>query len=339
MAFTHPEAFRLFILFPALFMILVFSLRRNKRDRLRFAESELYRALTRSMSLHKRRLRSFSLGFGSLFLVLALTGPRFGTKTEIVTRMGVDIVIALDTSYSMLAEDVRPNRLLQAKYEIGRLIDNLQGDRVALVAFAGDAIIQCPLTADYNTARTFLDYIDIGIVPVQGTNLELAINRSIELFERGSGAENDSRLIILVTDGESITGDPVSSTRRAGRNNIRIFTIGMGTSGGEIIPIRNEDGAIEDYKKDSKGNVVKTRLDEKTLIEIAEKSDGSYLRTVNGEVNIQEIIDELGSMHKTDIHERKISRLKERYQIPLGIALFFLIIWYSIGERQRIVEK
>ncbi len=337
MAFTHPEAFRLFIIIPVLLLILFFSTRRIKRDRSRFADQKLYLMLTGSMSTHKRLLRIVSLGIAAVFLILALTGPRFGTKTEIVTRMGVDIVIAIDTSYSMLAEDVRPNRLLQAKYEIGRLIDNLQGDRVALVAFAGDAIIQCPLTADYSTAKTFLEYIDIGIVPVQGTNLEQAINRSIELFERGSGTESYSRLVILVTDGESINGDPTSSARRADRNSIRIFTVGMGTSGGEIIPIRNDDGDIEDYKKDSKGNVVKTRLDEKTLMKIAEESNGSYLRTVNGEVNIQEIIDELGSMHKTDLHERKISRLKERYQIPLGIALFFLLIWYSIGERRRIV--
>lgn len=337
MAFTHPEAFRLFIIIPVLLLILFFSIRRNKRDRSRFADQKLYLMLTGSMSTHKRLLRTLSLGIAAVFLILALTGPRFGTKTEIVTRMGVDIVIAIDTSYSMLAEDVRPNRLLQAKYEIGRLIDNLQGDRVALVAFAGDAIIQCPLTADYSTAKTFLEYIDIGIVPVQGTNIEQAINRSIELFERGSGTESDSRLIILVTDGESINGNPTSSARRAGRNSIRIFTVGMGTSGGEIIPIRNDEGAVEDYKKDSKGNVVKTRLDEETLMNISEESNGSYLRTVNGEVNIQEIIDELGSMQKTDLHERKISRLKERYQIPLGIALFFLLIWYSLGERRRIV--
>ena len=335
MAYNNPYASWLLLVVPAVLIIWLLLNIKGNRDRNRFAQMKLYETLTRSISTKKRRIRQVSYMFGLFFLVIALTGPRFGTRTEIVKRMGVDIVIAIDTSYSMLAEDIKPNRIMQSKYEINRLIDNLMGDRIALIAFAGDSFVQCPLTTDYGAAKTLLEYIDVGIVPSPGTNLENAISGALELLARGSEAGSESQLIILVTDGENINGDPEHAARRAANNGIRIFTVGIGTTAGEIIPIRNDQGQLEDYKKDSKGNVVKTTLDEKTLKNIARKTNGSYLRAVSGEVDIQAIIDELGTMHKTDIHERKISRLKERYQIPMGFSLFFLLIWFALGERKR----
>jgi len=335
MAYNNPEAFWLLLIVPVLLIIWIFLNIKIRKDRSCFANLELYETLTRSINKTKRKFRQFSYMFGLLFLVLALTGPRFGTKTEIVKRMGVDIVIAIDTSYSMLAEDIKPNRIMQSKYEINHLIDNLKGDRVAFISFAGDSVIQCPLTTDYGAAKTLLEYIDVGIAPEPGTNIESAITWALELLEKGSEAGSESQLIILFTDGESIGGNPESAAKKAASMGVKIFTIGIGTAGGEIIPIRNEEGQIEDYKKDSKGNVVKTSLDEKTLKRIADITGGSYLSTANGEVDVQTIIDELGTMHKTDLHERKISRLKERYQIPLGISLFLFIIWFSLGERRR----
>jgi len=249
--------------------------------------------------------------------------------------MGVDIVIALDTSYSMLAEDVKPNRMIQSKYEINRLIDNLQGDRIALISFSGDAIIQCPLTTDYSAAKTFLEYIDVGVVPSPGTNIEKAVQSAIKLFDDNTGAGGEGRMIVLATDGESISGDPVKAARDAARLGIRIFTVGIGTTGGEIIPIRDEQGQLTDYKRDSKGELVKSSLDEKSLRAIADAAGGSYVRAENGEVDIQSIIDELGTMHRADIHERKISRLRERYQIPLGTSLACFSLWLFIGDRRN----
>jgi len=335
MSYNNPEAFWLLLILPAFFILWIVLNIMTRNARRRFANLELYETLTRSISKKKRKTRQFSYVFGLFFLVLALTGPRFGTKTEIVKRMGVDIIIAIDTSYSMLAEDIKPSRILQSKYEIRRLIDELSGDRIALLVFAGDSIIKCPLTTDYGAAKTFLEYIDVGVVPSPGTNIESAIASSFELFEKGSEAGSESQLIILVTDGESIDGDPERAAKRAASRGIKVFTIGIGTTDGEIIPLRNEEGELEDYKKDSKGNVVKTSLDEKILTAIANITGGSYIKTHNGEVDVQAIIDELGVMHKTDLHERKISRLKERYQFPLGFALFFLLIWFALGERRR----
>jgi Ca-activated chloride channel family protein len=158
---------------------------------------------------------------------------------------------------------------------------------------------------------------------------------SLALLKEDSQAGSESQMILLVTDGESINGNPEEPAKEAASEGIRVFTVGIGTTDGEIIPLRDDKGKLEDYKKDSKGNIVKTKLDEKTLQNIATVTGGSYLRAVNGEVDIQAIIDELGAMHKTDIHERKISRLRERYQLPLGVALFFLMVWFTLGERRR----
>jgi len=335
MAFNNPQAFWLLLSLPLLLAVWFILTLLARRDRKRFAHTELYTALTRSISKTKRKIRWVLYSLGMFFLIITLTEPRFGTKTEIVKRRGVDIVISLDTSYSMLAEDVKPNRIKQAKYEIFRLIDNLKGDRVALLAFAGKSFVQCPLTTDYGAAKTLLEHIDIGIIPEPGTDIGEAITASMKLLETGSEALSESQLIILFTDGENLRGDPEKVAKDAASKEISIFTVGIGTTSGEIIPIRNDKGELEDYKKDSKGKVVKTALDEKTLGEIANITDGIYLRTVNGEVDIQSIIDLLGSMHKSDIHERKISRLKERYQIPLGISLFFFLIWLATSERRH----
>lgn len=334
MTFNNTDAFWLLLALPVLLAVGGLLSLLSRRDRGRFAHPEQFSALTRSISKTKRIIRTILFSLGIIFLIFAMTEPRFGIKTEIVRRMGLDIVIALDTSYSMLAEDVKPSRIKQVKYEIFRFISNLEGDRISLLAFAGKSFVQCPLTTDYGAAKTLLETIDIGIISEPGTNIGEAISGSIRLLEKGSESGSESQLIILFTDGENLTGNPESAAKNAASRGIRIFTVGIGTTSGEIIPIRDDTGVLEDYKKDRNGNVVKTALDENTLMKIANITHGSYLRTVNGEVDIQSIIDQLGSMQKQDIHERKVSRLKERYQIPLGVSLFFLLIWLVTGERR-----
>lgn len=338
MAFTNQDIFWLFLILPVFLIALVvfrFFYGRNKKL---FADSELFETLSRSISKTKRGIRNVLLFFGLLFLIISMAGPRFGTKTEIVKRMGLDMVVAIDTSYSMLAEDVKPNRIMQAKFEINNLIESLKGDRIAFVVFAGDSYVQCPLTSDYGAAKTLLENVDAGIVPVPGTNIETAINKSTALLKKTSEAGSQSQIILLITDGENLSGNFESAARKAASMGIRIFTIGVGTSSGEIIPIKNERGEVSDYKKDSSGNVVKTSLNENSLKTIANITNGAYLKNENGEANVQAIIDEIGSMQKSNLHERKISRLKERYQIPLCISLLFLLSWYVIGERKRKFE-
>jgi len=338
MAFNNPQAFWLLLIIPVMIVFALVTAFFGIKRRNRFASPELYSALARSINRGKRALRIVLIFAGALCVILALTEPRFGTKTEIIQRSGIDIAIAIDTSYSMLVEDIKPNRIRQAKYEIMRLIDSLKGDSVGIIAFSGKSFVQCPLTTDYAAAKTLLESIDIGVISEPGTNIGEAIDGSVDLLDKGSRGSFDSRMIILFTDGENLSGDPVKAAQKAAGANIRLFTVGIGTKDGEIIPIRNEYGELEDYKKDSKGNVVKTALDEQTLAELARIGTGSYIRTVNGEVDIQTIIDQLGTMQKSDIHERKVSRLKERYQIPLGIGLFFLLLWLMIGERRKLLS-
>ncbi|MFA6472052.1 MAG: VWA domain-containing protein [Candidatus Latescibacterota bacterium] len=334
MAFNNPEGFWLLLLIPVLVILGVFLAILSRRDRLRFAGQELFNGITPSSSTIRRRigLACFFAGLG--LAVIALTQPRFGVKTEIVKRMGIDVVIALDTSASMLAEDVKPNRIMQAKYEIGRFIDNLKGDRVAILAFTGKAFVQCPLTSDYAAAKTLLDYVNVGSVPEPGTDIGNAITGSLDLLQRGSDSTSESQLIILFTDGDNLSGDPQAAARKAAAKGVHIFAVGVGTSGKELIPLRNENGQLLGYKQNSKGEVVKTSLNEETLQKISDITHGAYLREDNGEVNMKSILDGLGDIKKTDLNERKVSRLQERYQIPLGFCLFFLFAWLLIGERR-----
>ncbi|MDP2984065.1 MAG: VWA domain-containing protein [Candidatus Latescibacter sp.] len=335
MAFNNPEGFWLLLMVPCLALLGVLLALLSRRDRNRFAGPELFDGLSRSVSPVRRRIGQACFFAGLALAVIALAQPRFGTKTEIVKRMGVDVVIALDTSASMLAEDVKPSRIMQAKYEIGQFIDNLKGDRVAILAFTGKPFVQCPLTGDYAAAKTLLDFVNVGSVPEPGTNIANAIDGALDMLKRGSDAASESQLIILFTDGENLSGDPLAAARKAGLKGVHIFTVGVGTTGSELIPLRNEKGQLQGYKQNSKGEVVKTSLDEETLRKIADGTRGAYLREDNGEVNVKSILDGLGDIKKTDLNERRISRLQERYQIPLGFSLFFLLAWLLIGERSR----
>jgi Ca-activated chloride channel family protein len=334
MAFHNPEAFWFLLAIPILAILGALLSLVSRRDRKRFAEPLLFGALTGSLSRTRRNFGTVCFFLGMLFLTFAMAEPRFGTKTEVVKRTGIDIIIALDTSLSMLAEDIKPNRLVQAKYEIGRLIDNLQGDRVALVVFSGRALVQCPLSNDYAAAKNLLEFVEAGAVPVAGTNIEDAITTSLDLLERGSEVGSESQLIILFTDGESLSGNPENAAKKASGKGVHIITVGIGTVGGELIPLRNEKGDLSGYKQDDKGEIVKTSLDEDTLRKVAFTTGGAFLWEPNGEVSMDAVLQEVGGMKRADLSERRISRLKERYQMPLGVSLLFFLTWLVIGERR-----
>ena len=335
MIFHNPEAFWFLLTIPLLAIIGALLALLSGRDRRRLADPALFEALSRSVSKGRRRLKLACFFIGVMFLVFAASEPRFGTKTELVKHTGVDIIIALDTSYSMLAEDVKPSRLAQAKYEIGRLINSLEGDRVALLVFSGKSYVQCPLTGDYGAAKTLLDFVDAGIVPVPGTNIGEAVSSSLDLLKRGSEVGGESQIIVLFTDGENLEGKPEEAAKLANDQGVHILTVGIGSSAGELIPMRGENGQLEGYKTDKKGEIVKSALNEEVLRKIALVSGGAYLREESGEVNVKSILEELGSLKKVDLNERKISRLQERYQIPLGVSLLFLLTWLVISDRRK----
>jgi Ca-activated chloride channel family protein len=253
--------------------------------------------------------------------VLGLAGPQMGSQLVKIEREGIDLVIALDTSLSMLAEDMKPNRLERAKQEIMDLIDGLKGDRVGIVVFAGDAFVLCPLTVDYNAALMFTQSADIDVVSTPGSAIGKAIDKSVALFPL---TRESDRVIILVTDGESHEGDPVGAAETASRDDIRIYTIGIGNPNGELIPIRGTDGSIGGYKKDDSGETVLTRLDEATLQRVARVTGGQYLPATREGLELKVLYKEISGLDKQSIEGEFVETKKDRFVWFFAAALLLL---------------
>jgi len=233
----------------------------------------------------------------------------------------------------MLAEDVRPNRLTQAKYAVEDLLANLEGDRVGLIAFAGTAFVQCPLTVDYDAFRLTLKDVDPEVIPRGGSAINLAIRTAIKAFEAGEGRD---RAIVLITDGEDTTGNSTAATELAAAGGIRIFSIGVGTTDGELIPVRQRDQSFE-FLKDNEGKVVKSRLAEEPLKDMALATQGIYVRTVPGNFGMDTIYKKgISQMRPEDYEARLQKRYLERFQWPLGLAVALLLIQSFMNERRKL---
>jgi Ca-activated chloride channel family protein len=240
---------------------------------------------------------------------------------------GVEIMIALDVSNSMLAEDYSPNRLERAKLAISRLTDRLKDDRIGLIVFAGQAYVQLPITTDYVSAKIFLNSINTGSVPVQGTSLSDAINLAIKSFSAESS--NTSRALILITDGEDHEDDPVTAAKTAKGLGVNIYTIGIGSADGKPIPMPNGE-----LLNDNEGNIVVTRLDEKTLLSVAEAGGGAYVKAGNSDFGLETIVNQIKEMDKQTFKSVVFEDFDEQYMYFLGIALFFFLLEFLITERR-----
>ncbi len=263
-------------------------------------------------------------------LVIGLVDPRIGSKLEKVKREGIDVYVALDVSNSMLAEDIKPNRLERAKMAISNLIDKLDGDRVGLIVFAGNAYKQLPLTTDYGAAKLFLSAIDTRIVPSQGTAIGEAVNLAANSFDN----DKHNRAIIVITDGENHEDDAVKAAKAAAEKGIKVFTIGMGLPEGAPIPIKDKYGNRLGFKKDKKGSTVITKLNEDMLRRIAAAGNGSYARANNVSVGLSKIYDDLNKIQKKEIETRQFTDYEDRFQIYIALALFFLSLELLITERK-----
>jgi Ca-activated chloride channel family protein len=265
---------------------------------------------------------------GVFFLVLAAIGPLVGSRPRPVGH-GLDLVIALDVSKSMLAQDLKPNRIERAKLAIQELILQLDGDAVGLVVFAGTGFVQAPLTRDYDALLALLQRIDTDMVPVGGTNLQQAIEKAREAFRYGSG---DKQVLIIVSDGENHVGEPVAAAKEAAAEGIQVFTLGVGTPEGELIPI--EEQGVVTYLKDSTGRIVRTRLDEETLQAVATAGGGQYYHALRGDFGLMRIYEEQVEAQREQGGLETMEPIN-RYQIPLLVAVLLLGLEVMVAKGRR----
>ncbi len=264
------------------------------------------------------------------FLVLALAEPQTGSKLEKVQRKGIDLILALDVSNSMLAQDIKPSRLERAKQDISKLIDRLEGDRIGIIIFAGKAYTQLPITTDYTAAKLLLSAVNTHSVPVQGTAIGDAIENSASSF----GQSNHNKAIIIITDGEDHQGGVLEQAEKAKKNGITIYTIGMGLMEGAPIPIYNGDIQIG-YKKDKDGTVIISKLDESILQQIATTGNGMYIRASNATTGLNKIFDDINKIQKSEIETKQFSDYEDRFQYFIAVSLIFLIFEFLLFDKKN----
>jgi len=333
MRFANLGAIHLlwFVVLLVLFYFWAFKKRRAAMER--FAQKDLITDLTSSLDKRNQKLKIILIILAVFLIVLSFLRPQWGFHWQEVKRKGLDIIIAVDTSKSMLASDVKPNRLERAKLAIKDFTRHLQGDRVGLIAFAGEAFLQCPLTVDYGGFLLSVDSLNVNIIPRGGTSISRAIKEAIRGYE---GGLKKYKVLILITDGEDHEGNAEKAAEEAKKEGVKVFCIGIGTPEGELITLTDEKGN-KTFLKDSQGNVVKTRLDETTLQKIALTTGGSYIRSGATQFGLDLIYEEkLSKMEKRELESKLAKQFEERFQIPLGLAFLLLLGELFISERKKL---
>jgi Ca-activated chloride channel family protein len=332
MRFAAPGYLWFLVGLPVLAGLFVLAFRSRRRALERFGEWRVVQRLTMCGGLERRILRVALILGAVLLLTLALSRPQWGTKLETITRRGVDVIVAVDTSLSMLAEDVKPNRLIQARAALSSFINLLSGDRIGLVAFAGSAYVACPLTLDYGAAQLFVDVLEPDLIPVAGTAIADAIRTAVLAYP---SKERRHRVLILITDGEDHEGDVEGAAREAAEAGITIYAVGIGSTEGEPIPLRNERGQVIGYKEDQDQRKVTSRLGESSLEALAVKTGGRYFRATTEGVELERIYEEIAGMDRKILSVRMHTSYEDRYQLPLAGALLLIALEAALPHRGR----
>ena len=323
-------------LVPAIVFFFVLVSRSREKIMRRFASSKLLEEISGSFSKRRVKIKNLMLTMSVALLLIALMRPQWGFQWQEVRQQGIDILIALDTSNSMLAEDVLPNRLDRTKLAIRDLVHKLHGDRVGLIAFAGSAFLQCPLTIDYNGFLLSLDDVNVNTIPVGGTSLARAVYTAIDSYE---GGKKEHKILIVITDGEDLEGGVEGAIAAAKASGIEIFCVGIGSQDGELIPVIDDRGK-QVFLKDAEGNMVKTYLNEGPLQRMALETGGMYVRASGVEFGLDLIYTErLANIEKQDFKSKMEKRYHERFQYPLGLALLLLFITPFIGNRKKELKR
>ena len=330
MTFGQPQLLYGLVLLPLATALTVWTIRRRRATIATMGDPTLIERLSASVNWRGRRWQT-GLWFLALALVLiALARPQWGSEVQVVERQGVQIMVALDVSNSMLSQDIKPNRLERAKLEIADMMNHLNGDGVGLVVFSGASFIQMPITADYATARTFLENASPGVISRQGTAIAEAIGTSLAGFDAKRASQ---KVIVLVTDGENHEGNIQAATNKAREDDVIIYTFGLGSPEGAPIPEYDRLGWQIGFKEDRNGEVVLSRLDEETLQEIAQATGGRYYPIGANSSGIQSFLGELGSLQQDNLESEFETRRIERFQLFLFAALLALVIAELIPDR------
>lgn len=323
--FAQAQYLFLLLLIPFFFIFYAVMLKLRKRRIRRFGDESLVKEIMPSSSVSKGWVKTVLFSVAFFFFVIGLSRPQIGAKLKEHQTKGVEIMIALDVSNSMLAQDYSPNRLERAKLSISRLVDRLRDDRIGLIVFAGNSFVQLPITTDYVSAKMFLNSISTESVPVQGTAIGEAINTAVRSF---SAQSEKSRAIVIITDGENHEDDPVAAAKQAAELGVRIFTIGVGSPEGQPIPV---DGEL---LRDRNGEIVVSRLDEKVLQDVAEAGNGVYVRAGNREFGLAPVVERIRQMDEEEFSSVIFEEFDEQYMYFFAIALVLLVIEMLIGERK-----
>lgn len=327
--FAHPHLIWLFWLCAGILALVIWAARRRMKDREIFAGTAMLNRLAPDLSGGKIMFKGILLAAAVFFLIWTVVDPQIGTKIEEVKREGVDIMAAVDVSQSMMAEDIAPNRLFKAKHELSGFIDRLKGDRIGLIAFAGTAFVQCPLTLDYSAAKMYADILDTSLIPVQGTALAEAITLAEKSFTSENPDKNRSKkVLVIMTDGEDHEEKVLEAVESAKSKGIVIYTVGMGSPAGAPIPSPNG------YLQDRNGSVVLSRLNSGLLTEIALSSGGGYFPATPGENELDKIYEKIFGMEKTELSSKQYTGYEDRFQYFAFIALLLLLVELLISEKK-----
>ncbi|MDR0370480.1 MAG: VWA domain-containing protein [Prevotellaceae bacterium] len=326
--FEHLEFLFLLILIPVLIGLFVFALIRRKRNFRKIGDWSLLENLMPNYSSFRPKLKFGLLLLSLILLIVVLARPQFGSKEQTVTRQGIEVIIALDVSNSMMSEDVQPNRLELAKQMISRMVDNMQNDKIGLIVFAGDAYVQLPITSDYVSAKMFLSSVNTNTVSRQGTAIGSAIDLAVKSFDSDKSV---GKTVIIITDGENHEDDAAGAAKYAVENGVTVNVVGIGSPEGVPIPI---PGTMS-FRKDRSGNVVVSRLNEEMCRNIAFNGEGMYVRADNSNNALRLLNNELDKLAKSDIETKIYSEYNEQYQSFAFIALFILVVEFFIFSRKN----
>ena len=331
--FAHPELLYLLIIIPLLIVFYVVARIRKKKAIAEFGSPELLSTLMPLQSYKRETLKFILVLIALFFVILGVAGPQFGSKLQQVKKEGVELIIALDVSNSMMAQDIKPSRLDAAKQAISRMVEKLSDDKVGLIVFAGDAFTQLPITSDYVSAKMFLETINPSLITTQGTDIGAAIRLAMKSFTPQEGV---GRAIIVITDGENHEGGAVEAAQEAAEKGMQVFVLGVGSPDGSPIPA--EDGS-NNFRRDKDGNVIVTRLNEQMCQEIAKAGNGMYIRVDNTNSAEKVLNNEIAKLSKADVESQVYTEFDEQFQALAWLVLILLVVEMLILERKNPLFK